>query len=85
MKLGTWFEQLDPQVYEIRKTTLEQLNGWLPIEIILISSNRYNRTELEQWCATNCNGKFKILSLIVSDAAYFELEDDAMKFKLIYG
>lgn len=41
-----------------------------------------NRTEVARWCKLHCTGKYAFRFDLLYDVAEFELEHDAMMFKL---
>jgi hypothetical protein len=70
-----------PRIIELKKNNWKNRHGWLPAQVIVIRSPDYNRIEITKWCESNCQARFYVISL----TAYFELENDAMLFKLTWG
>jgi hypothetical protein len=66
----------------------KKLDDFIPLEVVDMSPisvennwRAYDNEVAEEWCRTNCAGKW----VICLWHGFFELGDDALRFKLAFG
>jgi hypothetical protein len=83
MLFEEWVQAMGSTIGAIENSFLRGIT-WLPKHVITIRDMAYVDVEylnMEEWCKQNCKGRYHIVYV----CWFFENDNDALGFKLVWG